>query len=212
MKILAFVDIHGSMKALKKVEEKAKDADLLVCAGDMSMFEQGLDILLGRLNKTGKKVLMIHGNHETPEVLKKVCEKFNNIIFIHKRTYKKSNVMFIGFGGGGFSLVDEEFEKFGDRIIKNIKKIKKDKKSKKNKKEKDKKDIKIVLVTHAPPYGTKLDFLDEYGGNKSIRSFVEKTKPKLVICGHFHEHRGEFDYIGKTEIINPGPYGRIIKI
>lgn len=208
MKILAFVDIHGSMKALKRVEEKAKDADLLVCAGDMSMFEQGLDVLLGRLNKIGKTVLMINGNHETPEVLEKECERFDKIIFIHKKTYKKGKVMFIGFGGGGFSLTDEEFEKFGDRIIKKIKKSKKDKK-KKSKKEKG---LKMVLVTHSPPYGTKLDFLKEYSGNKSVRSFVERTKPKLVICGHFHEHRGEFDYIGKTEIINPGPYGRIIKI
>lgn len=201
MNILAFVDIHGSVKALEKVEEKAKDADILVCAGDMSMFEQGLDILLGRLNNTGKTVLMIHGNHETPEVLKRVCERFDKIVFIHKKTYIKDDTMFIGYGGGGFSLADERFERFAEGVTKDIKK---DKKGKKN--------LKIVLVTHAPPYGTKLDFLDEYSGNKSIRSFVEKVKPKLVICGHFHEHRGEFDYIGETEVINPGPYGRMVKI
>jgi Icc-related predicted phosphoesterase len=220
MKILAFVDIHGDLKALKKVEEKAKRADILVCAGDMSMFEQGLDVLLGRLNKLGKTVLMIHGNHEEEGSLKKECEKFNNIIFIHKKTHKKGNVRFIGYGGGGFDLTDQEFERFGNKIIKRIgkiEKIKKHKKGKKTKKEKEekgkgKKEPKMVLVTHAPPYGTKLDFLNEFSGNKSITSFVEKAKPSFVICGHFHEHRGEFDYIGKTEVINPGPYGRIIEI
>lgn len=235
MKVLTFVDIHGDMKALKAMEEKAGDADILVCAGDMSVFEQGLDVLLGRLNKLGKTVLMLHGNHEEEGVLKKECEKFKNIVFIHKKTYKKGNIMFVGYGGGGFSLTDDEFERFGNRIIKkikkskniegkNIKKIKKSKKSKKKlkkskkekKSEKDKKEKgekhKIILVTHAPPYGTKLDFLNDYSGNKSIRDFVEKAKPIFVICGHFHEHRGEFDYIGKTEIINPGPYGRIISV
>ena len=198
MKILAFVDIHGDMKALKKIEEKSKEADMLVCAGDMSLFEQGLNVLLDRLNRIGKTVLMIHGNHENAENLKKECERFDNIIFIHKKNYKKANIMFVGYGGGGFSLTDEAFERFGNSVIKSIKK--------------DKNNLKMVLVTHAPPYGTKLDFLNEYAGNKSIRKFVEIAKPSFVVCGHFHENRGEFDYIGETEVINPGPYGRIIEV
>ncbi len=124
---------------------------------------------------------------------------------IDKKTYKKDGITFIGFGGGGFSLIDHDFENFADKIISEMdKEIKKENKKDKNEK--------IVLVTHAPPYGTKLDFVDSYNGNQSIRDFIEKVQPKFAICGHFHENRGEFDYIGKTEVINPGPHGRIIEI
>ncbi|MBW3023162.1 metallophosphoesterase, partial [Candidatus Woesearchaeota archaeon] len=39
MKILAFADPHASLPALKEVEKKAKDADVILCAGDISIFE-----------------------------------------------------------------------------------------------------------------------------------------------------------------------------
>ena len=60
MKILAFVDTHGSMKSLKKVMKKAKKADIVVCAGDLSIFEEGLDIIIMELNSLKKPVLLIH--------------------------------------------------------------------------------------------------------------------------------------------------------
>ena len=58
MKLLAFVDIHGSLKAIKKIAEKAKKSkpDLLVCAGALTKFEQGLDYLLYRLDKIGQQI------------------------------------------------------------------------------------------------------------------------------------------------------------
>ena len=71
MEILAFVDAHGSLSALRELKKKAARADLLVCAGDISIFEHGLVRLLYELNKINKPVLIIHGNHETEEILKK---------------------------------------------------------------------------------------------------------------------------------------------
>ena len=56
MKLLAFVDMHGSLKALRSIEKKAKKADLLVCAGDLTIFEQGMGYLLHELDKLGKPV------------------------------------------------------------------------------------------------------------------------------------------------------------
>ena len=45
MKILAFTDLHHSMAAIKKLKSKIKTQkpDILVCAGDISIFEQGLN-------------------------------------------------------------------------------------------------------------------------------------------------------------------------
>ena len=65
MKLLLFADVHGSLKALSKIQEKAKkeNPDLLLCSGYLSNFERVLDLLLSKLSKIGIPVLMIPGNH-----------------------------------------------------------------------------------------------------------------------------------------------------
>ena len=199
MKILAFTDIHGSLHAIKRIEQKVKsqNPDLLVCAGDISIFEHGIIGILRRLNRLNREIVMIHGNHEDDSTFRKLQTLFKNIIFIHKKHFIKGNLLFIGYGGGGFSIVDKEFEKIGNSQFKQTIKNNHDKK--------------IVLVTHAPPYRTKLDKLvDGHCGNKSIKQFVEKSKIEYLICGHLHENFGKEDKIGKTKIINPGPFGKII--
>ena len=74
-------------------------------------------------------------------------------------------------------------------------------------------DKKIILLIHGPPYGTKLDKLaGQYSGNKDITDFVKKNKVDYVICGHLHENFGKKDKIGQAIVLNPGPYGKIIKL
>lgn len=194
MKILLFVDIHGSYSTLKELKEKAKKADLVICAGDISIFEENMDKILSKINKFDKPVLMIHGNHEGEKELKKACSKFNNIKFIHNKTYTLGDIIFLGYGGGGFEKKDPKFEMA-------------------MKKFKDLKDKKFVLITHAPPYRTKVDeLIDGHAGNASIRKFIEQTKPLLEICGHLHENDGKSDFIGKTKVVNPGYKGKIITL
>ena len=200
MKILAFTDTHGSLSALRRIEQKVRTQkpDLLVCAGDISIFEHGIFGLMKRLNKLNKKILIIHGNHEDGLTFVRYTKLFKNVIFIHKKYYLENDILFLGYGGGGFSMVDKEFE----NVTKNFKKI-----------IKSNKDRKIILVTHAPPYKTKVDKLIQgHSGNKSIRHFIEKNNVDLLICGHLHENFGKEDKIGKTKVINPGPFGKMIFI
>ena len=200
MKIIAFTDVHGSLTALKRIENKVRTQkpDLIVCAGDISIFERGIVGLIRRLNKLKKKILIINGNHENVSTFIKLSKLFKNIIFIHKKCFIQDNLLFLGYGGGGFSIVDKEFEKTSIKFQKIIK---------------NNKDKKIILVTHAPPYKTKLDKLvGGHAGNKSIRKFIENNKIILHICGHLHENFGKEDMIGKTKIINPGPFGKIVEI
>ena len=201
MKILTFTDIHGSLAALKRIEQKVKsqNPDLLVCAGDISIFEHGIVGIARRLNKLNKKIIVIHGNHEDDSTFRKLSKRFKNIIFIHKKHFIEGNILFLGFGGGGFSLVDREFEKTANTKFKKLIRRNKGKK--------------IILVTHAPPYKTRLDKLvGGHCGNKSIRKFIEKNKIDFLICGHLHENFGKEDKIKKTKIINPGPFGKIVEI
>jgi len=195
MKILAFVDLHGNLKKLGEIKKKAKNADIVVCAGDLSIFGAELDWLMAELNDIGKKTLILHGNHETEEEIKALCTLFENLEFIHKKTYEFQGYTFIGWGGGGFSLVDKEFERFTNKINEKIK------------------GKKTVLVTHAPPYNTKVDYIyKQHAGNKSIRKFIETKQPKINICGHLHETANKKDKIKKTLVINPGAEGKILII
>ena len=200
MKILAFTDTHGSLLALKRIEQKTKtqNPDLLVCAGDISIFEHGIVGIMRRLNRLNKKIVIIHGNHEDNITFIRLSKIFKNMIFIHKKHFIYDDLLFLGYGGGGFSITDKEFDKTTIKFKKIIK---------------TNKDKKIIFVTHAPPYKTKLDKLVQgHSGNKSIRHFVERNKIDLLICGHLHENFGKEDKIKKTKVINPGPFGKIVEI
>ncbi len=200
MKLLAFVDVHTSVKALKRIKKKVKKEkpDLLLCAGDISIFEHGVDYILYSLNKLKKPILMIHGNHERDRFMRRVCKLFGNIIFVHKKHYKKDNLIVLGYGGGGFTLRDSEFKKTAKKFKKIIKKNE---------------DKKIILLVHGPPYGTDVDkIVGQHCGNKDITDFIKKNKVDYVICGHLHENFGKKDKIKKTIVMNPGPYGKIIRL
>ena len=200
MKLLAFTDIHGSFKALKEIEQKVKteNPDLLVCAGDISMFENNINILFKRINSYNKPVIIVHGNHESEEAFNNINSRFKNIFYIHNSFYIYKDFLFIGYGGGGFSIEDLEFK----AISINLELIIKYNKNKK-----------IVLVAHGPPYKTKLDKINgSYSGSRPLRKFIENNKIDLVVCGHLHENFGKEDFIGKTIIVNPGPFGKIVEI
>jgi|SRR3989338_1351210 len=200
MKLLAFTDLHLSSIALKKIKSKVKrqNPDLLVCAGDISIFEEGLDFILSKLNKLNKKIILINGNHEDERIMKKLCKRHANLKFIHKNVYEHNNHLFLGYGGSGFSLIETGFYNTGQKF-KNVIKTNKHKK--------------IIFVTHAPPYGTKLDLIvGEHCGNKTFKDFITKNRVDLCICGHLHENFNKKDKLRKTLIVNPGPYGQIIRI
>ena len=198
MKILAASDIHGDINLVKTLAEKAEKAnvDLVVLCGDLTFSEQSTAGIIGPFVKRNKKVLLIPGNHETDEEISRICKDNKNIINIHKGVYEKDGYLFFGYGGGGFSKEDPRFERTSLKFKKEMEKGKK-----------------IILITHAPIYNTKLDLLNgEHIGNKSTRRFIDDVQPELVICGHLHENEMITDYIKKTKIVNPGYEGMIIKI
>lgn len=194
MKILAFVDLHGSKKSLAKLKKRAKKVDLVVCAGDFTIFGSDEKSMIEEMDKFGKPVFLIHGNHEDDSEVRKECKKAKNVIFIHSKKVQFGEFLFIGWGGGGFSTKDKGFEKFSKGL-------------------KREKGERWILVTHAPPYNTKIDHIyEESAGCRSFRKFIEKEQPEMAISGHLHENAGKYDKIKKCFVINPGHEGRILRI
>ncbi len=197
MKILTFVDVHGDISSIESLKKKAKHADLVVCSGDFTFFEDHVEYLVKKLAEFEKDVLIIHGNHEYDEVLELLCKKYKNLHFMHKKTKKVGDFTFIGYGGGGFVYKDPEFVETTKALMKNVDK-----------------NEKIVLITHAPPHNTKIDTVPGFGhvGNKDYSKFIKENNVVLVITGHLHEHFGEETGLGKAKLVNPGYKGKLIEL
>lgn len=198
MKFLTFGDAHQDTAAFQAIVARAakKDVEFLIVIGDISNFGRGLRENFKRLQSIGKKVFFIPGNHEEslgnlPELIK----EFPNIVNFHREEFQQGEYLFLGYGGGGFAMKDPEFRKIARRWYGHHQ------------------GKKLVLVTHGPPYGTKIDLLNErHVGNMDYRVFIERIKPNVVICGHLHETAGVLDKIGKTKLIHPGWEGMVIEL
>lgn len=195
MKILAFTDVHANKKILQALLKNAKQADILLCCGDISIFGEGLKNSLKFLSQIGKPLLIIHGNHEDERVLERIDMK--HVVPFHRKPHRIDNYLFLGHGGGGFSLVDHKLEKRLSQL-----------------KEKILPGDKVIFVTHAPPHNTELDYLPLFGhvGCRSIAKAIKELKPQFFLCGHLHENFNVSQKIGQTVMLNPGPLGTLIEL
>ncbi len=198
MNILAFTDVHGSEKSLRSIEKLAPKVDFCVCSGDISMFETNLEGLIRRLNKLKKMTYIIPGNHEDEMTLEYVCKKYPFVQNIHRKLIVHEGIVLMGYATSGFSLTDHSFERFYQKKREQWKKY--------NGKMR-------ILLSHAPPFKTKLDKLGKsFVGNNSVTRFIRSFHPDMVFCGHIHENFEKKDRINQTQIINPGNKGMIITL
>ena len=198
MKLFTFTDIHGNKKLLNSLIKKIKinKPDLILCAGDLTNFGTNLKQLLNKFKPLNTPLLIIPGNHETNQQLTKACKKTKFAINLHHKSYEILNYTFFGYGLGGFERTDKHLES----IIQKFKKTIKDKKT--------------ILITHQPPYHTKLDYIKiiGYTGNKSINKFIKIIKPIITISGHIHENNNKKDKLYSTILLNPGTKGKVLII
>ena len=139
--------------------------------------------------------MVIHGNHEDGEIVKKYCSFHDNLTFMHKEIKEINGITFVGHGGGGFSKKYPDFEEF----------VETNKEKLQNKK--------MVLITHAPPFETACDKMSIGNvGSVSYKEFIEKFKPVLAVSGHIHETFTKEEKIGETLVANPGPIGKLFEV
>ena len=197
MNVYCFSDYHNEERYLPEMRKKAGKADIIISAGDHSVFEFDQDKALKEFNKWKKPVYLFHGNHEEESTTKEAVKKYKHITFTHGEELIINNIRLLTWGGGGFSLHDRELEK----------KITEWKKSKHA-------HLPTILITHAPPRDTTLDARgpDWHVGSKSVRKAIEQLKPAYAVSGHIHDSEGAEDKIGNTICYNLGPRGRLIEL
>jgi putative phosphoesterase len=202
MKILAASDLHGDKTVINKLVAKAKNenVDLIVLCGDLTLFENDLTGILGPFKKLNKKIVLIPGNHETFATAEFLTKQYGPGVYnIHGRSLMFYNeIGLFGAGGSNIGLFD-----VGDKEMTDL--LEKSHKSIANAKHK-------IMVTHTPPFGTKIDALWTHVGSKAIRKEIERIQPDIAICGHIHETFGKSEKIGKTTVVNVGKNGIIIDV
>lgn len=197
LRILAVTDFHGDAEAFLKTALKAREShvNVVVVCGDITHFGalQQARKLLSFLIDLRLPVLFVPGNCDPP-VLAEV--KMEMIESIHGKCKQVDNINFLGLGGSSPSPFGTPFE-LSETVIADILgdgfrscQV----------------DGGIVLVSHDPPRDTVVDvtFTGDHVGSISLREFIERTKPRLVLCGHIHEAIG-VDKIGDSVVVNPGP-------
>jgi Icc-related predicted phosphoesterase len=189
-RILAVGDLHGDENLAKRIAKKAKDenVDLVIIAGDLTLFEQSTKNLIGPYAKENKEVLLIPGNHETMSTIRHLTETYPKTKHIHGYSIRKDDLGIFGAGYnpsiGPFCIEDEE-------IFKVLKKG--------NDKVKDLK--KKIMVTHSHPKGSIAEF-SGFEGSKAVARAIKEFKPDILITGHIHEAGGLQEKIGKTRVIH----------
>jgi Icc-related predicted phosphoesterase len=188
MKLVVTSDIHNDLALSNKLIEtvKKESPDLVVLLGDIGEFGEIPRGLIGNLIKyiDSYKILLILGNHETPEVAE-FLSRIYKIRSIYKGFFELNGISFVCIGGGDvplFMISDSEIQKFVEEIKENVK------------------NKKFILLSHIHPRYTRSSMIG--GGSKVLYSFIKEMQPLIAIHGHIHETGGLEEIIIKTRVIN----------
>ncbi|MFL5884209.1 MAG: metallophosphoesterase family protein [Thermoleophilaceae bacterium] len=195
MRLLAFSDVHRDKKQAARLAEMSADADVVVGAGDFASMHLGLEKLIDMLVTIEKPAVLVPGNNETEDALRKACRGWASAVVLHGSGAEIDGVPFYGLGAGvpttpwpwSFDLSEEEAAGMLAGCPEDA-----------------------VLVVHSPPKG-HLDGKRSLGSEAVLRT-IEEHRPRVAICGHIHECAGERAQVGATPVLNVGPDGVFVEV
>ena len=206
MKILAISDLHA--KENQRLYDYLEDnnIDLLIVSGDITNFgpPEFAEDFLNKVSDLGPTAVAIPGNCDTKDVLEKINK--SKAICAHNDIIEYENLIIYGFGGSNPTPFDTPFEFDDDVIYDHLKKLFNSKKAINiGKKEKESVGKVDILLTHAPPYDSKVDIIENgtHVGSEAVKKIIDEYQPRISICGHVHESVA-LDMVGNTVVVNPG--------
>ena len=194
-RILFATDVHGACRHLPGLPA----ADLLLLGGDLTHF--GSAAQAGRILESFRQrfpaVLAVAGNCDAPDAdgVLAACG-----CSLHLAVQEAAGLRICGVGGCNRTPFSTPNEWDEDDMARDL----------------DALDARLagggaplVLVTHAPPFGSGADRLPDGSsvGSRAVAAFVRARRPALVLCGHIHEAAGIFSCEG-VPVVNPGPFSQ----
>ena len=193
MNIIAFGDIHFKYECIGKIPELSA-ADLIIITGDLTIFgnRHDAEVVINKVRSYNKNIMAVQGNLDNTDVIEYLDEID---VSLHGRGRFVNNLGIFGVGGSNPTPFNAPSEYAEDEICKIAQEAYKNVKGSQL----------LIFVSHAPPFNTKTDQIDNniHVGSSSIRDFIASNQPDLCLTGHIHEAKA-VDWIGKTKILNPG--------
>jgi Icc-related predicted phosphoesterase len=197
VRLLAFSDLHRDGDRARRLVELARDADVVVGAGDYATMREGLESTIEVLSAIAAPAVLVPGNAETDAELWQACAPWASARVLHGQALEIDGAQFFGLGGGvpptrfpwSFDLTEEETAVKLERCPEGA-----------------------ILVVHSPPKGHVDEVHGRHLGSRAILDAVRRTRPALVVCGHIHQCWGGEAAIGTTPVVNVGPDGRFFEI
>ncbi|MCO6456931.1 MAG: metallophosphoesterase family protein [Pirellulaceae bacterium] len=196
MKLLLASDLHCDQRAARRlVDQAARHAvDVAVIAGDLATMRRGLEAIVEVLRGLPCPAVLVAGNSESPDELRRACEAWPEAHVLHGSGITLGGVDFFGLGGavpvtpfGAWSF--DLDESAAGRLLKAC-------------------PAGGVLVTHSPPAGcVDRNRQGRSLGSQAVRAAIERARPSLVVCGHIHESAGRRELLAGVPVVNAGPKG-----
>ena len=196
MQLLLLSDLHLDLAAARSAVERSAAVDVVVIAGDLAIQRRGLAEIVGVLAAIAQPTVLVCGNGESPEELRTACANaaWGEAHVLHGDSVTLEGVTFFGLGGAvpitpfgswSYDLREEDAAELLAPL-----------------------PAEAVLVSHSPPYGhADSDAVGHHHGSWSVLEAIERTRPRLVVCGHIHACWEERSTVGETPIVNAGPRG-----
>ncbi|HTU86317.1 MAG TPA: metallophosphoesterase [Solirubrobacteraceae bacterium] len=197
MKILVFSDLHRDVQRAERLVELAREADVVVGAGDYATMREGLASTIELLSRIEAPTVLIPGNAESDAELVQACASWTNAQVLHGQGTEVDGIAFFGLGGGiPPTPFDWSFDLSEDEAAAKLEGCPEG----------------AVLVVHSPPQGYVDEANGRHLGSRSILEAIERTHPVLAVCGHIHQCWGGEAGIGTTPVVNAGPDGLLLEI
>jgi Icc-related predicted phosphoesterase len=192
MRILAFSDLHRNRDIAQAIVDASGEADVVVGAGDFATKGIGLGETVDLLRAVAVPTILVAGNHDSLDGLRKACRDNGTIHILHGESIVIDGVSFFGLG---FEIPAGRDEPWNQRLD-------------------ESQAARLlhgcprgaVLVTHSPPFGVAdLQMTGAHEGSRSIRDTIVSSKVRLHLCGHIHHAWGMSGAIEGCPIHNLGP-------
>jgi Icc-related predicted phosphoesterase len=197
LRLLIFSDIHNDWKTLENLLNV--EADYYVAAGDQVTWSKGIDAAGKILQRRGDRLYVIPGNHESADQVAGMCARYG-LHDLHERHIQADGWCIAGLGYSSPTPFNTPGEYSEPQIAERLQRFAG--------------LSPLVLICHAPPYGTALDQIRPglHAGSRSVAEFIEQHQPEYFFCGHIHEAAGAVVQLGKTRAQNVGKTGYLLEL
>ena len=193
MKLFLISDIHGNDN-FDSIKDKIAQADLVLCAGDFTMFlptEEGLRVA-EKLASLNPATYMVCGNCDTPDLDGILAGKGLSIQGKSVAFSKGSERYVLAGVGGSLHTPRPTPNTWSENdLVEVLRSFK---------------ETPDIIISHQPPYGAGDTVMKVmHVGSKKLTEYLRKNSPVLCLSGHIHEAAGIFK-IGQTTVVNPGSW------